>query len=81
MMPQPKPLERFWRALTKKHYIHWPYLDLYVHIPLLTIRTDVMVQAIERAVFEYIGLYVKLWKWEFRCRLYTPDRERYAKQR
>lgn len=67
--------------LTKKRYIRWPYLDLYIRIPFLAVRTDVMIEAIERDVFEYIGLYIMIWKWDFKFRLYTPNRERYARRR
>ena len=58
--------------LTKPRRLKMPYLDLYIRLPLLDVRTDLMMTAIERNVYEYIGLYVRFWKWSFTFRLYEP---------
>ena len=52
--------------------INWPYLDFQLQIPLLYIHTEIMRESLPRLTTEYIGIYIKLWKWQWRFRLYRP---------
>ena len=65
---------RLWRFLTKKRYIYKPYLDVYLDIGLITFRTSVMRQAIERNTYEYIRLEWRIYKWDGGFNLYKPGR-------
>lgn len=60
----------------KERHLKMPYLDLYLRLPLIEARTDLMHEAIERCAYEYIGLYLKVWKWSFKLRLYEPGEKR-----
>lgn len=48
-----------------------PYLEIYIAVPFILIRTKVLRTFTEFEEFEYIVLDVKIWKWEFRFRLYN----------
>lgn len=50
-----------------------PILDLFIELPFIRVRTDLMVQRYERNSFEYIQLSVHLWVgkwWKFDFSLY-----------
>lgn len=49
----------------KKWTRYLPYIDFYLRIPLITIHTRVMKEAMERMTFDYLRIRVTLWKWEF----------------
>lgn len=69
-------LKRFKAFLTKERHLKLPYLDFYLRIPLLTIRTDLWHEAVERMTYDYIGVYIKFYKWEWKFKLYQPDFKR-----
>lgn len=54
-----------------------PYLEIYVRLPLLTVQTEFLTERFETAQFHYIGLRIRLWKWETFLRLYRPRRDRF----
>lgn len=56
--------------------IKWPYFDLSIRVPFITIHTDLMCERFETDVLEYVMLYIKVWKWEFKTRLYSPGYRR-----
>lgn len=53
-----------------------PYFELYLRLPLIDIHTDVMSERFESNIFVYISLFVKVWKWEWKFRLYKPGYDR-----
>lgn len=53
---------------------YMPYLNLYICVPFLTVRTALMYKQLESATIEYLLLYVKLYKWDFEFRLYDTFR-------
>lgn len=69
-------MSKFKEFMLKERHIKFPYLDLYINTPLLAIRTELMNEAYERYTYEYIGVYIKLWKWDTRFRLYEPGESR-----
>lgn len=73
MKPKPTGIKQF---LTKERHLKLPYLDFYLRVPLLQIRADLFYERYERFTYEYIGLYVSFWKWDFTFRLYEPGEKR-----
>lgn len=53
-----------------------PYLDFYLSIPFLTIGTVLFYYTFVNRTYEYLGLYLKIWKWEFRFKCYDPDKRK-----
>lgn len=58
----------------KKRKFYWPWLDFHLVIPFVYISTHVMYQRQDELVTEYIGVMIRIWKWEWRFRLYKPAR-------
>lgn len=54
--------------------INWrlflPMLHVCVEIPFITLRTAVMYRNEAEANYQFIVLYVRVWKWKFDIRLY-----------
>lgn len=55
-------------------FTHWPILDFTLVIPFVSLRTGLMHFKFEEAVLEYVVLFIKIYKWEFKFRLYKPKR-------
>ena len=63
---------KLWKWLNKKRYIYKPYLEFYLDIGFVRLRTSVMHRAYERDVYDYIRLDWKLFKWSGGFNLYKP---------
>lgn len=67
-------LSKLWKLLNKEIY-PWPYIDLWLDVGFLQIKTDLMCYRFETMTYQYITLGIKLfWKWGFSFRLYRPER-------
>lgn len=53
-----------------------PYLDFYLDVGFLSIRTDLMHVALNEDSYVYIRLSWRFFKWEGGFKLYEPGRER-----
>lgn len=53
-----------------------PYLDFYLDVGFLSIRTDLMHVVLHEDVYVYIRLSWRLFKWEGGFKLYEPGRLR-----
>jgi hypothetical protein len=61
-------------AVYKRRWYHNIYFEFYLNIPLLTIQTRVMKEAIERMAYDICLVRIKLYKWSWEFKLYkTPD--------
>jgi hypothetical protein len=49
-----------------------PYLHINISIPFFQVATEIMNQSVDRYAFQYITLYVKIYKWIFNFGLYSP---------
>ena len=55
--------------------INRPILDFWLRIPFIEIRTGLMTERLEIVTKEYCYLDVKIYKWDFRFRLYDTLRK------
>jgi len=65
------------QKVTWKRFI--PYLDISIDLGFFRIRTDILQKRYEQEVTEYVGLYVKFFKWHTGFRLYNTWTRIYAK--
>ena len=56
--------------------MYLPLLNLYIEIPLITVRTTIMNKSCERMVVEYVSLRISIYKWSFEFELYDTYRRR-----
>jgi len=50
--------------------INRPILDFWLRIPFIELRTGLMSERLEMDTKEYCYLDIKIYKWDFRFRLY-----------
>jgi hypothetical protein len=51
-----------------------PLLHLWIEIPFISVRTELMGQRLERMTREYIAVQVRIWKWHGTFELYDTMR-------
>ena len=56
----------------KKRRIYKPYLDIYLDVGFMRLKTELWRQSYERHEFTYIMLYWQFFKWSGKLRLYKP---------
>lgn len=57
-----------------------PILDFWLRIPLIEIRTGLMSERMEVDTREYCYVDIKIYKWQFRFRLYNTMTQIYARK-
>ena len=63
----------FGRKKSKRRWRRWPYLDFWLDIWIIEIRTTLMHQAVERDVRDNIRMRIRFFKrWGFEFHLYSP---------
>lgn len=55
----------------KKWKKYLPDIDLYIRIPFVIVATEIFHEAMDMYAYNWLVLYVKIYKWEFRFKLYT----------
>ena len=55
----------------KKIKVRFPFLRLYLEIPLLRITTELQNPNLVNRTWEYIRVEIKFWKWKFEFLLWS----------
>lgn len=58
-----------------------PILHIHIELPLIEIRTLLMVEQIETLYRQYVVLEIHVWKWSVEFRLYDTDKRIYERRK
>jgi hypothetical protein len=59
----------------RKWKLNWPLLHLLIEIPFIKIHTALCYRRFEQEVFEYVILYIDVYKWKFQFSLYKKEND------
>lgn len=63
--------QKFW-TLHFRDFL--PLFNLWIELPFISIRTELMGQRIEQMTREYIAIQIRVWKWHGTFELYDATR-------
>lgn len=58
-----------------------PILHIYIELPLIMIRTQLMAEQLDTLYRQYVLLEIHVWNWSVQFRLYDTDKRIYERRK